>query len=151
VAAGETAARWLDLGPTFVRRVLVTTTWVGAIAFLCVAVYLGLSKAWAWLAGAALGAADLFLLDALVREAVGARRRSALVTYGILKFAGIYAAGAVFLLVLHLKPWVFLAGFTLFLAVALLKVLGRVVLGTPALQRERKGPGGHLLRSRPRP
>lgn len=149
--AGEGAARWLDLGPTFVRRVLITTGWFGAVAFLCIAVYLGLPQAIAWVAGVALGVAELFLLDALIREATGTRRRSVLAVLAILKFAGIYAAGAVGLFVFHLKPWYLLSGFTLFLAIALLKVLGRLLLCAPGLQRERKGPGGHLLRSGPRP
>lgn len=151
MAGGETAARWLDLGPTFARRILVTTAWVGLVVFLCIAVYFGLPNAAAWIAGVALGSADLFLLDALIREVVGARRRSALAVYGLLKFLGIYAAGAVCLFVLHLKPWTLLAGFTLFLAIALLKVFGRLLLSTPAMQRERGGPGGPLLRSGPRP
>ncbi len=130
---------------------LVTTGWVGAVAFLCIAVYIGLPSAAAWIAGVALGVSELFLLDALIREAIGARRRAALVIYGTCKFAGIYAAGAVGLFVLHLGPWYLLAGFTLFLAIALLKVLGRMILSAPALQKERKGPGGHLLQNGPRP
>ena len=151
VVAGEGAARWLDLGPTFVRRVLITTGWVGAVASICIAVYVGIPHAAAWTAGVALGVAEIFLLDALIREAIGARRRSVLAVYGVLKFAGIYAVGAIGLFVLHLEPWYLLSGFTLFLAIALLKVLGRLLLSAPALQRERKGPGGHLLKSGPRP
>jgi len=151
VAAGETAARWLDLGPTFVRRVLVTTGWVGLISFLCIAVYIGLPQAGAWIAGVVLGAAELFILDALIREAIGPRRRAALVAYGLLKFAGIYAVGAACLFALHMRPWFLLAGFSLFLAIALLKVLGRMLLSTSSMQRERRGPGGRLLRSGPRP
>lgn len=151
MAAGEGAARWLDLGATFVRRVLITTGWVGALAGLCIAVYLGPPQAAAWAAGVGLGAAELFLLDSLIREAIGARRRPVLIFLGLLKFAGIYAAGGLGLFVLHLRPWYLLGGFTLFLAIALLKVLGRILLSAPAIQRERKGPGGHLLRSGPRP
>jgi hypothetical protein len=151
VVAGEGAARWLDLGPTFVRRVLITTGWVGALATICIAVYAGLPHAAAWIAGVALGVAELFLLDALIRETIGARRRSMLVIYGILKFAGIYAVGAAALFALHLKPWFLLSGFTLFLAIAILKVLGRLLLTAPSLQRERHGPGGRLLRNGPRP
>jgi len=147
--AGESAAGMLDLGPTFIRRVLITTLWVGAISFLCVAVYVGLRSAVSWGIGVALGMADLALLDALLREAMGRRRTKALVIYGILKFGAIYATGALILFKARLAPWPLLIGFSLFLAIAIMKVLGRVVLSAPPLTRERKGPGGAFLRQAP--
>ncbi len=147
--ASDQARHWLDLGPDFIRRVLVTTAWVGGLGFLCLAVYLGIRQAASWGAGAALGAADLYLLDALIREAIRGRRRGVLVLLGFLKFAGVYAVGALLLFALHLAPWFLLAGFSLFLVVALLKVLGRLLLATPAMQRERQGAGGPLLRKSP--
>lgn len=147
--AADSAGHWLDLGPDFVRRVLITTAWVGTVGFLCVAVYIGLRQGAAWAAGVALGAGDLYLLNALIREAMRGRRRRALVLLGFLKFAGIYALGALLLFGLRLAPWSLLAGFSLFLAVALLKVLGRLVLASPAMQRERDGAGGPYLRKSP--
>ncbi len=139
----------LDLGPSFIRRVLWTTLWVGAVAFLCIAVYIGLRQAASWGVGVALGMADLFLLDALIREAVGRRRPRALVVLGVCKFGAIYAAGVLLLWKARLSPWPLLAGFSLFLAIALLKVLGRLVLSAPPLTRERTGPGGPYLREAP--
>lgn len=147
--AGDAASRWLDLGPNFIRRVLITTAWVGGLIFICLGVYLGLPKAGAWIAGVALGMLDLFLLNQLLLEAIGQRRKAALVTYGVLKFAAVYAIGAVLLFVAHLKPWFLLTGFTLFLAVIFLKIAGRLVLTAPGLQKERHGAGGPLLRNSP--
>ena len=147
--AGESAAGWLDLGPTFIRRVLITTLWVGVVGFLCIAVYIGFRSGFSWAVGVALGMADIALLDALLREAIGRRRKVALVIYGILKFGAIYAAGALLLFRARLAPWPLLIGFSLFLAIALLKVLGRLLLTTPQLRRDREGPGGVYLRRAP--
>jgi hypothetical protein len=140
---------WLDLGPTFIRRVLITTLWVGAVAFLCIGVYVGLRSGISWAIGVALGMADLALLDALLKEAIHRRRTKSLVLFGTLKFGAIYAAGALLLLEAGLSPWPLLAGFSLFLAIALLKVLGRLVLSSTPLMREREGPGGPFLRQAP--
>lgn len=147
--AGDSAGHWLDLGPDFIRRVLLTTAWVGGIGFLCIAAYVGIRQGAAWAAGVALGAGDLYLLSALIREALRGRRRWALVLFGFLKFAGVYAVGGLFLFGLRLAPWFLLAGFSLFLGIALLKVLGRLVLASPAMQKERHGAGGPLLRNSP--
>lgn len=149
MAAGESAGGWFDLGPGFIRRVLITTGWLGAVSFLCVASYVGIRPGASYLAGVIIGSADLFLLDALLREVIGPRRRWALALYGIAKFAVVYGVGAVLLLCLHLRAWYMLAGFSLFLLVILLKILGLLLLNTPAMSRERKGAGGPLLRDGP--
>jgi hypothetical protein len=147
--AGESAASWLDLGPTFIRRVLLTTLWVGIVGFICVAVYIGLRSGLSWAVGVALGMADLALLDALLREAIGQRRKIALLIYSVLKFGVIYAAGALLLFRVRLAPWPLLIGFSLFLAIAIMKVFGRLILTTPQLSRDREGPGGAYLRRAP--
>ncbi len=147
--AGESAAGWLDLGPTFIRRVLLTTLWVGLVGFLCIAVYIGIRSGLAWGVGVALGMADLALLDALIQEALGRQRKLALAIYGVLKFGVIYAAGALLLFRFRLAPWPLLIGFSLFLGIALLKVLGRLVLTSAPLSRDREGPGGEFLRRAP--
>jgi hypothetical protein len=140
---------WLDLGPTFIRRILVSTLWVGIVGFLCIAVYIGVRSGLAWAVGVALGMADLALLDALIREALGRQRKLALAVYGVLKFGVIYAAGALLLFRVRLAPWPLLIGFSLFLGIALLKVLGRLVLASAPLSRDREGPGGAFLRRAP--
>lgn len=146
---GDAASRWLDLGPDFIRRVLITTAWVGGVVFVCLGLYAGLPGAGAWIAGVALGMLDLFVLNALLLEAIGKRRTWALVTFGALKFAAVYAIGIVLLFVVHLRPWFVLTGFSLFLAIVFLKIVGRLVLNAPGLQRERHGAGGPLLRNSP--
>lgn len=146
---GKTATSWLDLGPGFVRRVMITTIWFGAVSFLLLGFYIGLFPAAAWIVGVALGIADLALIDLLIREAIGERRRRVIAVYFVLKTVVLYAAGAAALLWLNLNPFFLLAGFTLFLAVALLKVLGRLALSTSWMLKSRKGPGGPLLRNSP--
>ncbi len=143
--------RWSDLGPGFIRRVLLTTAWLGGISFLCLAVYLDLHKAVSWTAGVALGIANLLFLNGLVKEMLrptGGRPR-VLLLYALLKFPAVYLIGAAALIRFDLHPLFVLGGFSLFLAVAFLKVLGRLLLGTSWMARKQKGPGGPLLRGRP--
>lgn len=146
--ASDAAFRLAELGPGFVRRILVTTLWVGAIAFVSVGVYLGIPKALAWGSGLILGLANLWLLDGFLREMLrpdGARVRS-LVIFALLKFPAIYLLGAAALVRGRLDPLFVLCGFSLFLVVALLKVLGRLTLTVSPLARDRSGAGGPLLR-----
>lgn len=147
--AGESSGSWLDLNAGFIRRVLITTAWLGAVSFLCLSVYAGAGKGAAWACGVALGIADLFLLDMLLRELIGRRRKGSLAAYGLLKFVGVYAGGAVALFTFRLPLWFFLGGFSLFLGVVLLKVLGRLLLSTSSFSQRRTGPGGPLLRNSP--
>jgi hypothetical protein len=139
----------LDLGPTFIRRTAITTVWLGGIAFLAIGVYLGLSRALAFLAGVALGIADLLLLHALIHEALFLKRLSLLAIHFAGKFVAIYGLGAIAIVLLRLSPWYLLAGFSIFLVVAILKVLGRLVLSTRWLSTERDGAGGPFLRNGP--
>jgi len=145
---GAEGTRWAELGPGFVRRVLITTSWLGVLVALCVAVYIGLPKAAAWGAGLLLGIANLLSLNGLFKEMLrpAGGRTKALIAYVALKFPAIYLAGALALIKLRLDPLYLLAGFSLFLAVSLLKVLGRLVLSRRWMSGERRGPGGTLLR-----
>ena len=146
---GQSATGWWDPGPGFVRRVLITTAWLGTVCFLCVGFYIGLGMAIAWVAGVALGLADLSLINGLIREATGSQRRSILAVLFALKTVVLYAVGAVALFLLDLNPFFLLAGFSLFLVVIVLKVLGRLLLSSGWMRTERKGPGGSLLRDSP--
>lgn len=146
---GKTSSRWLDLGPTFVRRVLVTTVWLGVLVSVLLSFYAGRAPAAAFAVGAAIGACGLFLLERLVREIFGGGRKSRLALLLAAKFGLLYAAGAWALIGLDLKPLPFLFGFSLFLLVASLKVAGRLVLSTRWMQTRRDGPGGPFLRQGP--
>jgi hypothetical protein len=128
---------------------MITTAWVGGVAFVCLGVYAGLPGAGAWIAGVALGMLDLYFLNALLLEAIGRRRKPALALFGFMKFVAIYAIGSILLFVVHLRPWFVLTGFSLFLAIIFLKIVGRLVLTAPGLRRERQGGGGPLLRNSP--
>jgi hypothetical protein len=129
--------------------VLITTAWLGAVCFLCIGFYIGLAMAVAWAAGVAFGIADLTLINGLIREATGRQRRSILAILFVLKTVVLYAVGAVALFLLELNPFFLVAGFSLFLVVIVLKVLGRLLLSSRWMRRERRGPGGSLLRDSP--
>ena len=99
--------------------------------------------------GVALGLADLSLINGLIREATGRQRRLILAVLFVLKTIVLYIAGAVALFLLHLNPFFLLAGFSLFLVIVVLKILGRLVLSSRWMRNERKGAGGSLLRDSP--
>lgn len=130
--------RWTDLGPDFIRRILRTTAWVGAVVSLCASVYLGILPAVAWTAGVALGMADLAVLDLLLRELLGRRRPVALVLAFLAKFAGLYAIGAALIFWARLPALALLAGFPLFLGVAVLKIAGRLLLSARWMSSQRR-------------
>lgn len=147
---GQRASGWYDFGSDFVRRVLVTTAWLGAVCLACIGFYVGWAPAMAWIAGVALGIADLLLINALIAEAITLQRRPILAVYFVLKTVALYAIGAIAMFRLHLNPVFLLAGFSLFLVVVFLKILGRLALSSRWMMRERKGAGGPLLRDSPR-
>ena len=147
---GQGATGWYDFGPDFVRRVLITTAWLGAVCLICIGFYVGWAPAMAWIAGVALGTTDLLLINALIAEAITLRRKAVLALYFALKTVVLYAIGAIALFQLHLSPLFLLAGFSLFLVVVFLKILGRLVLSSRWMMSERKGAGGPLLRNSPR-
>jgi hypothetical protein len=146
---GQRATSWWDFGPGFVRRVLITTSWLGAACFVCIGFYVGWPQSISWLSGVFLGLADLFLINALIHETITLQRKSVLAIYFVLKTVVLYVIGAVALFRLHLSPLFLLTGFSLFLLVVLLKVLGRMALSSRWMMNERKGPGGGLLRNSP--
>lgn len=146
---GQSATSWPDLGPTFIRRVAITTGWVGLIAALCLSVYAGIFPALSFLAGVVLGIADLLLLQGLIREALLAKRKLLIAVYFLMKFLVLYAIGGILLFVLHLAPLYLIIGFSLFLAIVLLKVLGRLLLSSRWMRTERNGAGGPYLRNSP--
>lgn len=148
---GGSAYRLGELDPRFIRRVLWTTAWFGGVAFICIAAYANLPKGLAWGAGVILGLANLFFLDGLIAEMLRPEggRAGVLIAYVLLKFPAVYVVGAAALIRFRLDPVFVLAGFSTFLLVALLKVLGRLLLTSRWLARERKGAGGAFLRSSP--
>jgi hypothetical protein len=143
------ASVWWDPGPGFVRRVLITTAWLGGVCCLCIGAYVGFGPAIAWVAGVGFGLADLALINGLIREATGRQRRPVLLALFGLKTVALYASGAVVLFVLGLDPLFLLAGFSLFLVVVVLKIAGRMLLSSRWMEADRRGPGGSLLRDGP--
>jgi hypothetical protein len=126
-----------------------TTGWVGVVAFLCIAVYVGMRPAGAWIAGVALGMADLAVLDRLLRELLGRRRPGALAAAFLVKFAGLYALGAALIFLAHLPAVPLLAGFPLFLGIIVLKVAGRMLMGARGTPSGRGGDGSGWKEARP--
>ena len=115
-----------------IRRTLITTAWLGALACLVAWTYWGGSRALAILAGLVLGSANLVFLTALVREFVRLGERDA-VKIAVLfasKMLVVYGGLAALLLTRRLSVLALVGGFSLPLAVIVLKAGGRALQAT---------------------
>lgn len=120
-----------ELDPGFVKRVVITTVVVGVFGALVALVYLGADVSGGVLAGAVLGAANLWFLWKLIRLVIAPVRGSggAIVGFALAKIVGVYGLGAVLLIWVKLPPVWVLAGFSLVLLVVVLKVGGLLLSG----------------------
>lgn len=147
--------RFEDLGPEFLRRVRTATALLGGIGVLYVALYAGWAAALGAVAGVFLSLINLSLLAYVFGRLLrpdprwGYRIGIALV----LKVPVLFGGAALALFVFHLPALWFSLGFSLMLAVIVLKVLGRFLLpsrrsagisGDPARSAHPGTPRGRL-------
>jgi hypothetical protein len=115
----------------YVRRVALTSAWLGAVVALLLWAGPGARWALGFVGGAAVGIANLLLLAALIRAILVPGRRDPVRLARLLgaKVLLVYG-GLAALLVSRAFPAASVAiGFSLFLAVMVLKALGRLVTG----------------------
>ncbi|MBI2194169.1 MAG: hypothetical protein HYU36_19510 [Planctomycetes bacterium] len=114
------------MGVEFIHRVLRVSALLAGLGFLFTSTALGVPFGLGFLAGAAWSTANLWLLTRLVTTAFSAERstKKVLLLF-LLKFPLLYACG--FWLVVHAKIHILgaLVGFSLPLAVSILKSAGR--------------------------
>ncbi len=113
-----------------VRRVLVTSTWFGAIVALVVWVYLGWPWALGFAAGLVIGMANLYFLATLAQLVFATERRSVSVIVGVFALKALVVYGGLAALLLWDKPPALsvVAGFSAVLLVIVLKAVGRILL-----------------------
>jgi len=116
---------------TFIYRCLRATAVLAALGFLFGATYRGLPFGLALLVGAGWGILNLLLLTKLLEGVVsrslpgeGGASTRRLVLLALVKFPLLYGGGWLLLKATDLPPGGLVAGFTLLLAVVLLRVLG---------------------------
>jgi len=127
----------LPTAPAYIRRIAVTSLWLGAVAAILLWAATGGRWALGFGAGAALGVANFLLLAAVMREIVTLERRSRrrIALLVAIKVVVIYG-GLALLLVSKLAPILsVVTGFSLVLGVVVLKALGRLLIGEPAGRR----------------
>ncbi len=115
----------------YVRRIALTSAWLGALAALLLWVAAGSRWALGFAGGAALGVANLLLLSALIRAIVvlGRRDRRRIAWLLAIKVPLVYGGLAALLLSRFAPPASVVIGFSLFLAVIVLKAIGRLITG----------------------
>ncbi|MBP6875378.1 MAG: hypothetical protein KBD56_04855 [Candidatus Eisenbacteria bacterium] len=115
---------------SFVRRVLVTTAWLGALIALAAAVYRGWYWALSFSGGAVIGALNLVFLTVLVREVVrlGQRRWGTILSVLALKMPLVYGGLALLLIWRKTNAAAVMIGFSLPLVVIVLKAAGRALV-----------------------
>jgi len=117
------------LGLDFIRRVMMTSGVLGFLALLFVSAYYDWRFGLGIFCGTAWGIANFHFLAELIVTATkpGNPDKKKIALLGIAKFPVLYFAGYVLLKFSELSVLSFLIGFTLIFAVAVLKVLGRLV------------------------
>jgi hypothetical protein len=133
----ERTLTWIGPAPTelrYVRRVVLTTVWLGGLVAILLWASAGPRPAVGFAGGAGLGAVNLILMSALIREIVvlGERSRRRIVRLLAIKVPLVYGGLAVLLITRWAPPVSIVAGFTLVLAVIVLKAIGRLLTGGEA-------------------
>lgn len=114
----------------FLKRIWKTTLVVGVIVFTFTAVYFDMQFAWGMLVGCLWSVANFIALTATLTSFVTpdtVNRKRALILAAI-KFPVIYGLGYLILRSEWFEPIALLVGFSLLIAVTLLKALGRSVI-----------------------
>ncbi len=126
LALAETACADLR----FIRRIVLTSAWTGALVALLVWTAVGWAWALGFAGGAIIGILNLIFLTALTREVVRTGKRSAgrIAALLAVKIPLIYGGLAALLLWRVLPIAAVVIGFPLVLVVIVLKVAGRALL-----------------------
>jgi hypothetical protein len=135
--SSERTLTWIGPAPTelrYVRRIVVTSAWLGGLAAVLLWAGAGPRPAVGFAGGAGLGIANLVLLSALIREIVvlGERSRRRIVRLLAIKVPLVYGGLTALLITRWAPPVAIVAGFTLVLAVIVLKAVGRLLTGGEA-------------------
>jgi hypothetical protein len=119
----------LEFDPGFIRRTVAATAVAGFLGSLIALVYASPAAGGGVAAGAALGAANFWLLWRLIRLVLGPERGSprAIAVAFLLKVGLVYGVGAALLIWGRVPAVWLLAGFSLVLLIVALKVAGRVL------------------------
>ena len=134
------------MGLDFIDRTLKTSAVVLLIFLPFGVYYFGVFPALAILSGAVWGLVNLIFLAHLIRTVIRPDNIDVkkAVGLGVIKFPLLYASGYFLLTIKEFTPLHLMIGFSLFIAVMLLKVLGRVVLGMDKDNKTNKNLQGAL-------
>ncbi len=119
------------MGLDFISRTLRTSGILLLIFLPFGLYYMGVFPTLAVFSGGIWGLVNLIFLSQLIRTVIipGKVDTGRAIGLAVIKFPLLYLAGYFLITVKQFDPLLLLAGFSVFLAVMILKVLGRVVLG----------------------
>ncbi len=119
------------MGLDFISRTLRTSGILLLIFLPFGLYYMGVFPTLAVFSGGIWGLVNLIFLSQLIRTVIipGKVDTGRAIGLAVIKFPLLYLAGYFLITVKQFGPLLLLAGFSVFLAVMILKVLGRVVLG----------------------
>ena len=123
--------RTTEIGFSFIDRTLKTTSIVLMIFFPFGLYYLGFYASLAILSGGVWGILNLILITSLVKHTLrpeGPDTKRAIIA-AFIKFPFLYLTGYFLLKISHFNPVHLLIGFSVFLAIIVLKLVGRLVSG----------------------
>jgi len=137
----------LDLA--FITRSLKLTALLSGLGFIFASVYLGAGWGLGFILGAAWGIGNLYLIKRLIELSVRLEGRdlAAVVILVLVKFPLLYGLGYLILSRSWYPFWAPVIGFSLPLAVIVLKAIGRVLLGIEGSDAGRKPVHADLKRA----
>ncbi len=118
--------------PAAVRRILLTSAWLGALATLAAWAFLGGRWALGFAGGALIGSANLVFLTVLARMVIvpGKRNLPSIAAVLSIKLIAVYGGLAGLLLWRFVPTLAVVCGFSLVLVVITLKAAGRALLAS---------------------
>jgi hypothetical protein len=128
------------MGLEFITRIVKTTAVVALIVALYLTWYLSGRVALGFLVGVTWGLINLHFIKGMITELITPNkpRKDVAFVLGLIKFPLLYVIGYFIVASDYFSVYALLAGFSLLFAVALLKVLGRIVLRMDTFGFEKK-------------
>lgn len=133
------------MGLEFITRIIRTTLILAGVLLVFGAFYYDVNEALGWFVGAVWGVLNLYFIKNLITEVLTPEetRKPVALVFALFKFPVLYVVGYFLLASGWFTPASLLIGFSLMFGVALLKVVGRMILGMDGFEWKRKQPEGN--------
>jgi hypothetical protein len=132
------------MGLEFITRIIRTTAILALVVALCLTMYYSGKVALGFLVGVTWSLVNLYFIQSMVTEVITPRetRKDVAIVVGLIKFPVLYFCGYLAIASGYFSIYALLAGFSLIFPVAVLKVLGRLLLGMDTIHYKKENTEG---------